>query len=199
MATDVIVMGKGKLAIQVAGWFLERGVLKGVVPVVPEPEWADSFNDWAREQLVTRWLGFFPDLPQVDQVWSVYYDKILPPEFITNHGRVLNIHNGPLPRYRGMNPVNWALKNGELQHGVTIHEIDEGVDTGPIVAQVTFPIYPRDEVADLYYRCLRYGWELFQDTVLRLHELPAWPQQGIPLTYTKEHASMLEERAGWHR
>src|SRR5690606_15634116 len=102
---------------------------------------------------------------RVDLAISVFYDKILKPWFIDSCGRILNVHNGPLPRYQGVSPINWALKNGEHEHGVTIHELTAGIDSGPIVSQVTYSIYPEiDEVIDVYHRALEYAWLLFKQT-----------------------------------
>ncbi len=52
----------------------------------------------------------------------------------------LNIHSSLLPSYRGFHPVSWALIDGAEKTGVTIHRIDAGIDTGPIVAQAALPI-----------------------------------------------------------
>lgn len=52
----------------------------------------------------------------------------------------LNIHSSLLPAYRGFHPVSWALIDGAEKTGVTIHCIDSGIDTGPIVAQAALPI-----------------------------------------------------------
>lgn len=52
----------------------------------------------------------------------------------------INCHAGALPFYRGRNPLNWALINGESSFGITVHYIDEGIDTGDIVKQEMYPI-----------------------------------------------------------
>ena len=61
----------------------------------------------------------------------------------------LNIHASLLPRNRGCNPTQWAILKNELQAGVTIHEIDSGIDTGPIVDQIEIPIYIDDTWLDI--------------------------------------------------
>lgn len=55
----------------------------------------------------------------------------------------LNLHNGSLPRFRGLMPVFWAMFEGESEIGVTIFEMDEGIDTGPIVKQIYVPVLDR--------------------------------------------------------
>ena len=75
--------------------------------------------------------GYRPDL------LVIYgFNWILPPEvFRLPRFGTINIHPGLLPRYRGPAPVHWAIRNGDPEIGVSIHRVDEGVDTGPILAQ----------------------------------------------------------------
>jgi UDP-4-amino-4-deoxy-L-arabinose formyltransferase/UDP-glucuronic acid dehydrogenase (UDP-4-keto-hexauronic acid decarboxylating) len=57
-----------------------------------------------------------------------------------------NVHPGPLPEYRGLNAPSWAILHGEREHGVTVHWMDAGIDTGEIAYEARFPIAP-DETA----------------------------------------------------
>ncbi|MFB2118245.1 methionyl-tRNA formyltransferase [Parapedobacter sp. 2B3] len=61
----------------------------------------------------------------------------------------INCHAGKLPFYRGRNILNWALINDEKEFGITVHFIDEGIDTGDIILQRTFPIADHDDYATL--------------------------------------------------
>ena len=208
---SVVLLGKGALAIQVAEWFLRSPdyTLRLVVPVMPEPQWTDSLVGWCRTRGVPAVeSGHYADIPnvrdadwRVDLAFSVFYDKIIKSWFIEKCGRILNLHNGPLPRYRGVSPINWALKNGERSHGVTIHEITAGIDDGPIVSQVTYSIYPDfDEVVDVYHRALRFGWLLFQDTMPVLDQIKAQPQDDSAATYyAAKQNDLLGDRRGFTR
>jgi methionyl-tRNA formyltransferase len=190
----VIVLGKGTLAVKVATWFHETAdySLVCVVPNMPESSWTASLQQWAKERDVAHvQSGRVEGIPgvkeegwYVDLAVSVTYDKIIRQWFIDKCGKILNIHNSPLPRYRGVNPINWALKNGESQHGVTIHEITAGIDDGPIVSQVTFPVNPVvDEVIDVYERSLHFGWKLFKETMPGLWDRRAIPQDESKAAY----------------
>ena len=203
---SVVVLGKGTLAIRVAGWFAESPDhdLRAVVPVIPEPTWTDSLLQWSEKAGVPAVeSGNYRDLDvgPVDLAVSVFYDKILKADFIDACGRVLNIHNSPLPRYRGVSPINWALKNGERMHGVTIHEITPGIDDGPVVAQLQYSIYPEfDEVVDVYKRALEYGWTLFQQTIPNLDRIKAAPQDDNAASYySTADNDALGERRGFTR
>jgi methionyl-tRNA formyltransferase len=207
----VVVLGKGDLAIRIAGWFRQSAKyqLISVVPVVPEPTWAPSFAAWAREHGVpVIESGHYKDLPGVanggwaaDLAISVFYDRIIKAWFIDKCKKIINLHNGPLPKYRGVSPINWALKNGETEHGVTIHEITPGIDDGPLVSQLKYSIYSEfDEVADVYQRSLEYGWVLFQQTMPLLEKIKPRPQDDAHATYySKQDNPQLGERSGFTR
>lgn len=209
--TRTIVLGKGTLAIQVAEWFRTstEHELVQVVPVIPEPEWTDSLLTWAHGHGVRAVeSGRYDDIEGVhdadwgiDLAFSVFYDKIIRPSFISRCGRILNLHNSPLPRYRGVSPINWALKNGERQHGVTIHEVTPGIDDGPIVAQLEYSIYPEiDEVEDAYRRALHYGRVLFEQTMPILDRIEPTPQDESAATYYGAvQNELLGERRNFRR
>lgn len=206
MRKTVIVMGKGTLAIRIADWFLKSldYHLVEVVPVIPEPAWTDSFAGWARSNgIPVIDSGHYKDVSsrQVDLVFSVFYDRIIKEWFIARCRRILNLHNAPLPFYRGVSPINWALKNNERKHGVTIHEITPRIDDGPIVAQLEYTIYPSfDEVGDVYHRALAYGWVLFQQTMPLLDRIEPEPQDHFKAThYCANDNPKLGDRKGWTR
>ena len=60
------------------------------------------------------------------------------------------LHDSLLPRYRGFAPINWAIINGEHETGVSLFYLDEGVDSGPVIAQQRIGIGPDDTGADVY-------------------------------------------------
>lgn len=75
--------------------------------------------------------GYRPDL-----LVMYGFNWILPPEvFQLPRLGTINIHPGWLPRYRGAAPDMWAIRNGDDEVGVTVHRVDEGMDTGPILAR----------------------------------------------------------------
>ncbi|MDN5344357.1 MAG: methionyl-tRNA formyltransferase [Clostridia bacterium] len=87
-----------------------------------------------------------------DLLVLAYVTDIVPPAMIelATHGGI-NYHPSLLPAYRGGSAMNWAIINGETETGVTIHQIDAGVDTGPIILQERVPISPDDTVKSLYF------------------------------------------------
>ena len=62
---------------------------------------------------------------------------------------IINCHAGKLPFYRGRNILNWVLINDDKEFGITVHFVDEGIDTGDIISQKTFPITDLDSYKTL--------------------------------------------------
>ena len=77
----------------------------------------------------------------------------------------LNVHTSLLPKYRGAAPIQWAILNDEPQSGVTIMQMDVGLDTGPILAQQPTPIEPQDNAQSLHDRLATLGAELLARTI----------------------------------
>jgi methionyl-tRNA formyltransferase len=73
-----------------------------------------------------------------------------------------NLHPGPLPGYAGLNAPSWAIYNGEETHGVTVHRMEPGIDTGAVVFQERFPIEAQDTGLSLALRCAEKGIGLLQ-------------------------------------
>ena len=81
----------------------------------------------------------------IDLLISHAFMRILPKKVFSapKYGSI-NIHPSLLPKYRGPSPTYWALKNGEKETGLTTHFIDEGIDTGDIIAQRIVPLESGD-------------------------------------------------------
>ena len=88
-----------------------------------------------------------------DLVVSAGFMKILGPVFVRRFaGRVLNTHPALLPAFPGAHAVADALAHGVHVTGATVHLVDNGVDTGPIVAQHAVPVHAEDDVDTLHER-----------------------------------------------
>jgi len=92
---------------------------------------------------------------EADLFVSMSFNQILkkPLLALPRHGSI-NCHAGALPFYRGRNILNWALINDAKEFGVTVHFIDEGIDTGDIIHQRTAPICDSDTYATLLDRAV---------------------------------------------
>ncbi len=87
-------------------------------------------------------------------------------------GPVLNAHSGPLPDVRGMNACEWSLLLGHPL-AVTIHLIDEGIDTGRVVDRLELPVEPGDTLETLRGKCIVLGVEGVRRAIAGLTAQPA--------------------------
>ncbi|MAE70919.1 MAG: hypothetical protein CME06_10680 [Gemmatimonadetes bacterium] len=102
---------------------------------------------------------------EIDMILSVYYRRILPAAVLGLASRgAFNLHPSLLPAYRGRAPMNWALLRGETETGITIHEMVESPDAGPIVSQLPIPIEERDDAGTLSAKLAGAALDLFKDT-----------------------------------
>jgi methionyl-tRNA formyltransferase len=85
-----------------------------------------------------------------DLIISVNFNQIFKKEIINIPEKgCINIHASLLPKYRGRAPLNWAILNGEKETGVTVHYINQGIDTGKIILQDKIEIKKTDYIADI--------------------------------------------------
>ena len=69
----------------------------------------------------------------------------------------INYHTSLLPKYRGRQPLFWALYNNEVKTGITIHKMDKNIDKGEIILQEIIKIDPSDSLEDLYKKTVSIG------------------------------------------
>lgn len=77
----------------------------------------------------------------------------------------INLHTSLLPKYRGMMPTFWAMLNDEEEIGVSVFLMDEGIDTGPIIAQSTIPINNSDTQKTLIKKTKKIGMQLILKSI----------------------------------
>ena len=95
---------------------------------------------------------------------------------------VLGIHASLLPKYRGGAPLNWALLQGERETGVSLFELTDGVDDGPLYGQRRFPIRAHDYIGDLVERASDAAVDLLSESIASMADgsLTPQPQSGTP-------------------
>jgi methionyl-tRNA formyltransferase len=103
---------------------------------------------------------------QPDLIVVFAYGQILPQSILdlAPHG-CLNVHTSILPKYRGAAPIQWAIAHGEPETGVTVMQMDAGLDTGPVLTIRTTPILATDDSQVLHDRLAQLGAELLTETI----------------------------------
>lgn len=103
---------------------------------------------------------------QVDLVCLAGFMRVLGPGFLGAFpGRVLNIHPALLPAFPGLHGPRQALLHGVKIAGCTVHFVDEGTDTGPIIAQAAVPVLPGDDEGSLAARILAEEHRLYPTAI----------------------------------
>tara|TARA_R110002049_G_scaffold23781_7_gene84820 strand:+ start:28670 stop:33247 length:4578 start_codon:yes stop_codon:yes gene_type:complete len=106
---------------------------------------------------------------QADWLLSIANLRLIPDAVLALPTRgAVNFHDGPLPRYAGLNTPAWAIINGEVLHGVSWHVIASGVDTGDLLAQVTVDIAADETAFSLNSKCYAAGMESFASVLAQL-------------------------------
>lgn len=102
----------------------------------------------------------------LDFIFSFQYDQIISQEVIDiPRNGAINLHFSPLPKYRGVYPIAWALINNEKKYGVTLHYMDPGIDTGDIISQKMFNIDTIKNARELYNKCESVGTKIFKKSL----------------------------------
>ena len=103
---------------------------------------------------------------QVDVVCLAGFMRVLGPYFVRAYPRrVLNIHPALLPAFPGLGAQKQALDHGVKFTGCTVHLVDEGVDTGPIVCQAVVPVLDDDTVESLSARILKEEHRIYSEAI----------------------------------
>lgn len=195
------MFGKGPVAIRATELLLAGSYeVLYVVPSAVELVGQQRLGDWAHDHgIAVRHPARLDDLDleHADLGISAFFDRIFRQRHIDRFGMLVNVHNSPLPRYRGVRPINWALKNRETSHGVTLHLITPGIDEGPILDQEIYAIDPDvDEVRDVYGRALAAGVTLLERALPNIESLDPVSQVESDATY---YSSADDERLGDRR
>jgi len=125
----------------------------------------------------------------------VAYGKILPKDVLeAPRLGCINVHGSLLPKYRGAAPVQWAVIDGEAETGVSIMQLDEGMDTGPVWAERRVPIGPAETSGELLDRLAPIGAAALVEA---LPVIASGSKQPVAQDHARAtHAKMLDKTDG---
>lgn len=168
-AFSTLIIGHDTLALNCARMLVEAGhTLSAVVTRHRD------FRDWATAAgvpLVAPGPGLADRLADISADWllSIANLEIIPDAVLAGvKCGAINFHDGPLPRYAGLNAPVWAILNGETHHGITWHRISGGVDEGNILVQSTVDIVPDETALSLNTKCFAAALDSFPDVIKAL-------------------------------
>lgn len=174
---STILLGDQSLLIQCAEALLARGhEVRAVVAANRRvAQWCEQKGiPWFEE------FGSLREAPQAasfDYLFSITNLKVLPSWLLDRATKLaINFHDGPLPKYAGLNAPVWALINGETEYGITWHEMVAGVDQGRILVSRRFPVAPDETVFGLNAQCYQAGLAAFSELLEQLEAGTLAPQ-----------------------
>lgn len=137
-------------------------------------------------------LHSFLEKARIDLVCLAGFMRVLSPAFVARWQlRILNVHPSLLPAFPGLAAQAQAVAYGVRVAGATVHFVDEGTDTGPIVAQTVVPVLPADDENSLSARLLPAEHALYVSSVRRVLE-GGWWISGRSVTFPEPLASSSE-------
>lgn len=134
-------------------------------------------------------------LENPDCIVVAAYGKILPKEVLSipQYG-CINVHGSLLPKYRGAAPIQWAVINGEKETGVTIMQMDEGLDTGDILSVCKRPILEDETSGEVFDSLAEEGAKLLVESLPKIISGEIKPVKQVG---ESNYASMLSKEDSW--
>ncbi|MGJ9458380.1 phosphoribosylglycinamide formyltransferase [Oceanobacillus sp. CF4.6] len=142
---------------------LERAKTYNVPTFICDPKQFASKAEY--EQVIVERL----QEAEVSWIFLAGYMRIAGPTLLQAYeGKIVNIHPSLLPEFPGIDAIGQAFKAGAKKTGVTVHFIDEGIDTGPIIAQETVTIQEKDTESSLKEKIQKVEHELYPRVINQL-------------------------------
>ena len=190
----ICVAGKNDIAVSALRYFLDRFPDH---PLCYIPNANDTGVDGWQPSLIRHATAWGVRRATLDELYgdpdllffSLEFDTLIRVQRFASR-RLFNFHFSKLPKYRGMYTAAHPILNGESESGVTLHLMDDGIDTGDIIDVWDVPIGPDDTVRDLYFNNLAAAKALFLRNVERLvaGDFVARPQPLAGATYYSRHS-----------
>lgn len=192
----ICIAGKNDITVNVIHFLIEEKKINREDVLVLPCDSVKQYDTWQKSVIkCANELGVkivcLEDLYDIEDLVfvCVQYDRIIKQELFKSR-LLYNTHFAYLPKYRGSYTSIVPILNGDEYSGVTIHEIEPGIDTGDIIDQVVFEIDIQDTMKDLYYKYMKYGYDLIVRNIDKLisgnYEKHKQPAIGASITYQKD-------------
>ncbi|MCE5242009.1 MAG: phosphoribosylglycinamide formyltransferase [Syntrophobacteraceae bacterium] len=144
--------------------------LDGIQKIVRDPDTEKRLRRLCRLVAAEREMIGILDAYKPDYICLAGFMRLLTPYFLGHYNRpgqwrVVNIHPALLPAFPGQHGYEDTLGYGCKWGGITIHFADEGEDSGPVLAQAVYPIWPQDGIDDVRRRGLRLEYAMYAQTI----------------------------------
>jgi len=189
MKDTICIAGKNLIAVNGLDYILANHSDKQILFLPNSSDdgvdsWQPSFKRFAQSKNVRQTtLNELYEIPNLVFISLEYAELVVPSNFLSPE--LFNIHFSLLPKYKGMYTSTMPLLYAEKLSGVTLHKIDAGIDTGDIINSIEFNIEVTDTARDIYFKYLKYSFELFVGSIdsLLSRSYVAKPQSSIGSSY----------------
>ena len=168
----ICIAGKNLCAIETLSFVLKKFKDYKILALPNKSDngkdsWQKSFKKFAIRNKVA--ITSLKKLYKIENLYlfSLEYEEILKVKYFKSN-KLFNFHFSLLPKYRGCHTNFYQILNGEKKTGVTLHEIDKGIDTGKIIDYVTFPIQINTTAYENYIKLLKKSVFLFKKNINRI-------------------------------
>ena len=138
-----------------------KKIYLATTPDGPSEDVGSRCVEWAKEN-TPQGFELVDDIDNFDIFISIKYDKVLNPNYFGER-KFYNFHSGILPQYRGVASNSFALINGDDKTGITLHLIDDGIDTGDVIEVRSFLIDKTDTAETLFRKGEDIMFKMFKD------------------------------------
>lgn len=158
---DFLITNKRELNIRICAVFTKKEEKDNEITLLGSKHKIPTFHD----------ISQLNSLQRVDFIISVQYHRILTPLHLSKSQKLaVNLHMAPLPEYRGCNQFSLAIINRDIEFGVTLHRMDPGIDSGPIIDEIRFPIPSNATVSSLFKAAEAHSLRLFKKSIPKVIE-----------------------------
>jgi len=168
----ICIAGKNLCAIESLAYVLKKYKNLNILALPNKSDnakdgWQKSFKKFAIKKKVP--ITSLKKLYKLDNLYlfSLEYEEILKTKNF-NSKNLFNIHFSILPKYRGCHTNFYQIFMGEKKSGVTLHEIDDGIDTGKIIDKLSFPIQLNTTAYENYIKLLKKSFVLFKKNINKI-------------------------------
>tara|TARA_Y100000590_G_C15669294_1_gene995687 strand:+ start:741 stop:1505 length:765 start_codon:yes stop_codon:yes gene_type:complete len=169
----ICIAGKNKCAVEAAKYLLFQKIKKNKILILPNSndtgknDWQPSLKKFANIKNIK--ITNLKSLYSIEKLifLSLEYDKIINVKKFKSK-RLFNFHFSLLPKYRGCHTNFFQLYNGEKYSGVTLHKIDNGIDTGNIIDQRKFKININCTGYENYLKLIKYSTIIFKKNLYKI-------------------------------
>ncbi|MDR0505310.1 MAG: hypothetical protein LBH32_00620 [Dysgonamonadaceae bacterium] len=174
-------------------------IVGGVVDPIVDKSFQENQRDFLRRNNLKELNFNTIQSIRPDMGLSIYYSKIIPATVLSGFF-VLNLHGGLLPKWRGLNAGCWAVINGEQEVGYTLHQMDEGLDTGPIFHKFTMRINENEHYAEVIQKIQKQVIDNINSILADIIDGKGHPvsQNGEPHIYTTRLKPELGNITDWN-